>query len=328
MKGAFMESNPNRRNFLKAGITTAAGLGLLSGGDILRHTEVLAARVTRNTMPLRPLGKTGHQVGLFSLGGQATIEQPDTEDQSVEIINRALDLGVNYIDTAAAYGRGISERYIGEVMKGRRQEVFLATKSHDRSYDGTMRLFEQSLKNLQTDYVDLYQVHNVRTQQDLDRMFADDGVIKAFEKLRSERTVRYLGITGHRDPDILRKGILQYPFDCILMALNAADIHYLPFQDDLLDTAVEKNMGIIAMKVPARGRIFKEGGITTMEQALRYVYTFPISTAIVGISTLAELEENIAITRSFEPFDDAEMAGVEDLTMAYHEDASWFKHQW
>jgi uncharacterized protein len=317
----------NRRKFLKTGLATAAGIGLLSGG-VLGRAEMLASHIHRGTMPKRPLGKTGYEVGLFSLGGQATIEQPGTFDESVEIINRALDLGVNYIDTAAAYGRGISETYIGEVMKKRRSEVFLATKSHDRSYDGTMKLFEQSLNNLQTDHVDLYQVHNVRTQQDLDRMFADDGIIKAFEKLKSEGSVRFLGITGHRDPDILIKGITQFDFDCILMALNAADKHHAPFQDALLDTAVRKNLGIIAMKVPARGRIFREGGITTMEQALRYVYTFPISTAIVGISKLDELEENVAITRDFEPYEETEMAQVEQLTLAYHEDASWFKHSW
>jgi uncharacterized protein len=319
--------NSNRRKFLKTGLATAAGIGLISGG-VLNRTEMLASQINRGTMPKRKLGKTGHNVGLFSLGGQATIEQPGTHDESVEIINRALDLGVNYIDTAAAYGRGISETYIGEVMKTRRNDVFLATKSHDRSYDGTMRLFEQSLKNLQTDHVDLYQVHNVRTQEDLDRMFANDGVTKAFEKLKSEGSVRYLGITGHRDPDILKKGITQFDFDCILMALNAADKHYQPFQYDLLDTAVRKELGIIAMKVPARGRIFREGGLTKMEQALRYVYTFPISTAIVGISTLEELEENVAITRNFEPYEDTEMEQVEKLTVAYHEDASWFKHSW
>lgn len=323
-----MDQNSNRRTFIKTGLATAAGIGVLTQAGTFAQAEKLAASLTRSTMPKRRLGKTGYNVSLFSLGGQATIEQPDKLDESVEIINRALDLGVNYIDTAAAYGRGISETYIGEVMKHRRSEVFLATKSHDRSYDGTMRLFEQSLKNLQTDHIDLYQVHNVRTQSDLDRMFANDGVIRAFEKLRSEGTVRYLGLSGHRDPDILKKGIEQYDFDCLLMALNAADIHHAPFQYELLDTAVKKDLGIIAMKIPARGRIFRDDGITTMEQALEYVYTFPISTAIVGISTLAELEENVHITRDFRKLNEEQMNGIAQLTAHYYEDASWYKMQW
>jgi uncharacterized protein len=323
-----VEQKHNRRTFIKTGLATAAGIGVLSQTGTLVQAEKLAARVTRGTMPKRKLGKTGYDVSLFSLGGQATIEQPDKLEESVEIIHRALDLGVNYIDTAAAYGRGISETYIGEVMKHRRKEVFLATKSHDRSYDGTMRLFEQSLKNLQTDHVDLYQVHNVRTQDDLDRMFAADGIIKAFEKLRDEGAVRFLGLSGHRDPEILRKGIKQYEFDCLLMALNAADIHHAPFQYELLQTAREKNLGIIAMKIPARGRIFREDGITTMKQALEYVYTFPISTAIVGISTLAELEENIQITRDFRDLNEEQMNDIAQLTAHYYEDASWYKMQW
>lgn len=323
-----MEKKHCRRAFIKSGLATAAGIGILSQTASLTQAEKLTTRLTRDAMPKRILGKTGYHVSLFSLGGQSTIELEGTRDQSVEIINRAIDLGVNYIDTAAAYGRGISERYIGEVMKYRRHEVFLATKSHDRSYDGTMRLFEQSLKNLQTEYVDLYQVHNVRTQDDLHRMFAAGGTMEAFEKLRDEGLVRYLGLSGHRDPDILIKAILQYDFDCILLALNAADIHYAPFQYDLLETAVKKNLGIIAMKIPARGRIFRRDGITTMKQALEYVYNFPISTAIVGITTIDQLEENVAITRNFRPYTDEEMNLIAQLTAHYYEDASWFKLQW
>ncbi len=323
-----MNKKSNRRSFIKTGLATAAGIGVLSQTGAVTKAEKLIANVTRTTMPKRKLGKTGYNVSLFSLGGQSTIEQPDTLDESVEIINRAIDLGVNYIDTAAAYGRGISETYIGEVMKHRRDEVFLATKSHDRSYDGTMRLFEQSLKNLQTDYVDLYQVHNVRTQDDLDRMFADDGVMKAFEKLREEGVVRFLGLSGHRDPAILKKAIEQYDYDCLLMALNAADIHHAPFQYELLDTVVKKGLGIIAMKIPARGRIFREDGITTMEQALGYVYSFAISTAIVGITTIEQLEENVQITRKFEKYNEHRMDEIAQLTAHYYEDASWYKMQW
>lgn len=314
-----------RRGFVK----TVLGGVALAGMAKLDPLQALAAGLRGPAkMSTRPLGKTGHQVCLFSLGGQSTLETPNREDESLAIINRAIDLGVNYIDTAAAYGRGVSETYIGQVMKSRRWEVFLATKTNDRSYDGSMRLLERSLKQLQTDHLDLWQNHNVRTQDDLDRMFAKDGAIKAMEKARDEKTVRFLGITGHRDPFILKKGIEQYPFDSILMALNAADKHNASFIDNLLPVAVEKKMSIVGMKIPARGRIFKEGGLSTMEQAMRYVLTLPVSTVIVGITTLAELEENVRIAQNFKPCTADEMKKMEELTKPYYSDASWFKESW
>jgi len=270
----------------------------------------------------------GHQVKIFSLGGQATLEEDGRDEEALAIVNRAIDLGVNYIDTARVYGGGVSETYIGKVMKDRRKEVFLASKTRERSYDGSMRSLEESLKALQTDHLDLWQLHNVRTQEDLDEIFAKDGAIKALEKARDEKTVRFLGITGHRDPYVLRKGIEQYPFDSILMALNAADKHKNSFIDHLLPVAVEKKMSIIGMKVPARGKIFQEGGITTMKQAMDYVLTLPVSSIIVGISTLKELEENIQIARDFKPLSESEMKKLEDLTRPYFVDASFFKESW
>ena len=312
----------SRRRFVKSVIGGAAAAGLsikINSLDALAKTLVSA-----NEMPTRPLGNTGHKVKIFSLGGQATLEKPGTADESIAIINRAIDLGVNYIDTAAAYGKGISETYIGQVMKTRRKEVFLASKTNDRSYDGSMRLLEQSLKNLQTDHLDLWQLHNVRFQDDLDKIFAENGALKALEKARNEKVVRFLGITGHYDPFILKKGIEQYPFDSILMALNAADKHNASFQTNLLPQVVEKKMAIIGMKIPARGRMFHEGGITTMEPAMRYTLTFPVSTIIVGISTLKELEENVKITQNFKPCTAEEMAHIEELTKPYFADATWF----
>lgn len=314
----------SRRKFVGT-MLSAAAVGVASK---LKPLDALAYPPDEQRMPLRPLGRTTHQVAIFSLGGQATLEQSGTAEESERIISRALDLGVNYIDTAAAYGRGISERYIGSVMKTRRKEVFLASKTHNRSYDGSMRLLEQSLKNLQTDHLDLWQLHNVRTQDDLDRIFSNDGAIKALEKARDEGMVRYLGITGHYDPLVLRKGIEQYPFDTILMALNAADRHNKSFITHLLPLAIEKNMGIIGMKIPARGRIFRQDGITTMEQAMRYVLTLQVSTIIVGISTLEELEENVRIARTFRPMTEQEMRATEELTKPYYTDASWFKSSW
>ncbi|MCR4417847.1 MAG: aldo/keto reductase [Ignavibacteria bacterium] len=313
----------SRRNFIKVTIAAAGTYFLTKSGKLIPE---LAAKDTK--MPKRVLGKTGYQVGIFSLGGQATLEQAGTEKESIKIINRAIDLGVNYIDTAAAYGQGISETYIGKVMKDRRNEVFLATKTHNRSYDGSMQLLEKSLKQLQTDRIDLWQLHNVRTEDDLKKIFASDGAIKALEEARRSGVVRYLGITGHYDPWVLKKGIDEYDFDCILMALNAADRHNKSFIDNLLPFAVQKNLGIIGMKIPARGRIFREGGITSMKQAMEYVLTLPVSTIIVGISTLNELEENIRIAKNFKPLSEKQMRELEELTKPYFDEAAWFKSKW
>ena len=313
----------SRRNFIK--VTLA-----IAGAYFLNKSEKIFPTLFAKDlhMPKRVLGKTGYRVGIFSLGGQSTLEQAGTEKESIKIINRALDLGVNYIDTAAAYGQGISETYIGKVMRERRDEVFLATKTHSRSYDGSMKLLEKSLKQLQTNRIDLWQLHNVRTEDDLKKIFASDGAIKALEEARRSGVVRFLGITGHYDPWVLKKGIDEYNFDCILMALNAADRHNKSFIDNLLPFAVQKNLGIIGMKIPSRGRIFRSNGITSMKQAMEYVLTLPVSTIIVGITTLNELEENIRIAKNFKPLSEKEMRELEELTKPYFDDAAWFKNKW
>lgn len=334
----------SRRDFLKRTGAAALGLGaalarpLAVHGSLSREVRHGSSpdrpsgsgehRGNTGAMPRRRLGKTGESVSLFSLGGEATIQSRRQQRDAVAIINRALDLGVNYIDTSPTYGSGGSESNIGHVLADRRDEVFLATKSHDRTYDGTMRLVEESLARLRTDRIDLYQIHNVRVPGDLSGALGSNGAVKALEELRSAGVIRFTGITGHSDPELLLRGIREYPFDCLLMTLNAADIHQKPFQTELLREAVRREMGIIAMKVTAVGRIFREGGITSMEEALGYTLSFPVSTAIVGVSNVRELEENAGIARDFEPFTRARRAEIERLTAGYASEGNFFKHHW
>ena len=312
-------SGIHRRDFLAATITGTAAL-LLRPEHAASH---VASRIS--SMTERPLGSTGHRVRLFSLGGQATLEQPGREEESAAIINRALDLGVNYIDTAAAYGRGISQRNIGEVMKTRRREVFLASKTHNRTRDGSLRLLDESLRLLQTDHLDLWQLHNVQRMSDLDASFGKDGAVEALQRARSEKLVRFVGITGHFDPVVLLEGIRRYDFDTILMALNPADRHFLPFQDVLLPEANRRRMGVIAMKVPARGRIFREGGISSISEPLQYVLSLPVSTVIIGCDNVKQLEENVAVATAFRQLSSAELARIEALTASYATEAAFFK---
>jgi aryl-alcohol dehydrogenase-like predicted oxidoreductase len=320
----------SRRDFVRYGMAGAVGLaaGTQLKGSRPRSGEEPGAPYNERThtiMPTRNLGKTGYRVGIFSLGGQATIEQPGKEKESVDIVNRAIDLGVNYIDTAARYGGDDqwSQKYIGKVIKHRRKEVFLATKTHDRTYDGSMALLESSLRQLNTDHLDLWQLHNISRTEQLDQIFAQDGAIHALQKARSEGIVRNLGITGHADPYVLADGLKRFDFDTILMAVNAADRHHLSFIEHLLPLALEQQLGIIGMKIPARGRILaswnpsaasggsrggeNRRGTLRMKEALEYVLSLPVSTVIIGCDDIAQLEENVQIARDFTPLNEADL---------------------
>jgi aryl-alcohol dehydrogenase-like predicted oxidoreductase len=327
-------TDKTRREFLRKLI---AGTSMMGMAPVLGSLRSCSGPALQAGLPQRPFGNTGEMVGIYSLGAQATVEQVGMKDQAIEIINRCIDLGINYIDTSAWYGmdgtssegdhlRGTSERHLGEVLKTRREEVFLATKTHDRSYDGAMRHLESSLKNLQTDQIDLWQIHNVMgREENIERIFDEDGVLKALQKAVEEKVVRFLGITGHADPAPMKELIDRYPFDAVLMALNAADKHYNSFIEQLLPTAVEKNMGIIGMKIPARDRIFDHGGIITMKEAMSYTLSLPVSTIIVGIDRVAELEENIKIAQEFEPLTAEEMMAIEEKVEPHYEHLMFYK---
>jgi hypothetical protein len=220
---------------------------------------------------------------------------------------------------------GISQTFIGEVMATRRKEVFLASKTDDRTRDGSLRLLDQSLKLLKTDHLDLWQLHNVMRDDQVEQIFAKDGALEALLKARDQKMVRFLGITGHFDPAVLAKALDRFEFDTILMALNAADKHRLPFQESLLPLATKKRLGIIGMKIPARDRLLRPDGVSTMKDAMGYTLTLPVSTVIIGCKTVEQLEENIAIAKNFKPLSAADMARLEGLTASYAAEGSWFK---
>jgi len=335
-----------RRDLFKLGAAAAAGLlaERLGAKEPAPAETRTPMQLPLETMPTRNLGRTGHRVGIFSLGGQAAVEQPNNEAVAVPIIERALDLGVNYLDTSARYGGEArwSEQYVGKVMKRRRNEVFLATKTHDRSRDGSLKILEKSLQLLQTDHVDLWQLHAMSTMEDVEKVCAKGGALEAFQLAREQKMVRFLGLSGHTDPEVLAEAIRRFPFDCVLMAFNAADPHHLPFKKDLLPLAVEKEMGIIGMKIPARGRLLStwtppppeqqrgpvkvtRPGTLTIREAIRYVLSHPVSTVILGVDSIAQLEENVAIARAFTPLSAAQMTALEAKAEPVARQAMWFK---
>ncbi len=328
MSDALNVRQQGRREFLKAGGAVAAAL--VAPGAVLAETPktmppLPTNPVTLKAMPTRNLGRTGYKVGIFSLGGQAALEKANNFDVAVPIVERALDLGVNYIDTSSIYGgpERWSEQYVGKVMAKRRNEAFLATKTKERTRDDSMRMIEKSLQLLQTDHVDLWQLHDVGTQYDVDQIFAKGGAMEALLEMQQQKVVRHLGVTGHYRPDALMECIHRHDFDCILMAMSAADPHHYSFNEKLLPLAVEKQMGIIGMKIPGRGRLLSswnpppveqqkhswEGmtiqttspGTLTMKEAVYYTLSRPVSTIIIGCDNIAQLEQNVQLARDFTP---------------------------
>jgi aryl-alcohol dehydrogenase-like predicted oxidoreductase len=350
MQKPVQNKNAGRRAFLKVGGTAAAAL--LGHAANAQQTSGVPAHAQNSqsvpALPTRNLGLTGYKVGIFSLGGQAALERPNNQAIAVPIVERALDLGVNYIDTSSIYGgpQRWSERYVGEVMRRRRTSAFLASKTKERTRDGSLRMLEESLKLLQTDHLDLWQLHDIGLPEDVEAVFAKGGAMEALRQAHEQKIVRHLGITGHYRPEALAEGIRRFPFDTILMALNAADQHHFSFTDTLLPLAVEKRMGIIGMKVPGRGRLLAswtpppverqrnswEGAViaTTpgplqMREAMYYALSLPVSTVIVGCDSIQQLEENVQLAREFTPLSAHQMSTLAARAEPVSKQAMFFK---
>ena len=309
-----------RREFLKGFLQTALGAVAASWlmGANKNKLEAGSAQI-----PTRILGQTGRRVSLVGFGGEGILRSWGQDRKAIPLIQRALDLGITYFDTAPAYSA--SQDYYGEILGERRSQIFLASKTHDRSRQGSLRLLDDSLKRLKTDHLDLWQLHDLRTHEDLDAIFSPEGAIHALEQARREGRVRFLGITGHTHPQILVEAIQRYPFDTILVALNAADRSRLSFIDQVLPVANSQRLGIIGMKVVAKGYLLRPDGVATMQEALGYVLSLPISTAIVGFNTVEELEEVVRLAQAFQPFSQQQQARLERLALPYAEEVNGFK---
>jgi aryl-alcohol dehydrogenase-like predicted oxidoreductase len=265
-------------------------------------------------IPRRPLGRTGCDVTQFALGGEGVLRTHGRMSEAVAVIHRALDQGVNYCDTAPAYAGSLD--YYGAALGERRRDVFLASKTHDRTRDGSLRLLDESLRRLRTDHLDLWQLHDLRTQDDLRAIFGRGGALEALVQARQEGRVRFLGLTGHHDPAILLDAMGRFDFDTALVALNAADVHYSSFARTVLAEAARKGMGVIGMKVYAAGVLLRAGahGLTP-DQAMGYVLSLPgVSTVVIGCSSPDEVDQNAQIARDFRPLDESAIHAIERHT--------------
>ena len=268
---------------------------------------------TEAILPRRPLGHTGHAATLFALGGEGVLRTFGRDAEAARVIHRALDLGVNYCDTAPAYQGSMD--YYGAALGERRREIFLASKTHDRTRDGSLRLLEDSLRSLRTDHLDLWQLHDLRTSDDLNAIFGKRGALEALLKARTDGMVRFLGITGHHDPAILLEAMRRFDFDTVLVALNAADVHSQPFITTVLPEAARRGMGVIGMKVYGGGRLFLGPERLKSKDAMSYVLSLPgVSTVVIGCSTPAEVEENVRIATLYAPLNECQMRDLESQT--------------
>jgi hypothetical protein len=219
-------------------------------------------------------------------------------------------LGINFIDTGENYGGGESELRIGEVMRTRRREAFLATKLSQRDRDGAMRAMERSLKRLQTDQVDIVHIHHLEGMEDLAKVIAKGGAYEALAKIRDQKMARFIGITSHSDPQALGTALERLDLDCTVMALNAAQRGGAPtgmhasFETLALPVAVRKRMGIVAMKAFAQDELTGEA---PAEKLIYYCLSLPVTSVVIGAPTLEIMEQNVALARNFQPLPREEM---------------------
>ena len=247
----------------------------------------------------RPLGRTGVPVTLFGLGGEGVLRTFGREREASALINRALDLGVTYCESARAYSG--SESYYGRALRERRKDIFLTSKSHDRTREGALAHLHETLTNMGTDHLDLWQVHDVREEAEIGEIFGPGGAIEAFTEAKQQGKTRFIGVTGHHDPAVTRRCIERFDFDTVLMPVNPAEPAHRSFLETVLPLAREKDMGIIGMKVYFRGFASRIPWYTSMEPFLRFALSQPVSTVVVGCDTVAQLEENVRFAESFEP---------------------------
>lgn len=273
--------------------------------------EVGSPAAARPATGPRTLGRTGVTVEAFSLGGEGILRTNGREGEAVPMILEALRLGVRYCDTAPAYAS--SQDYYGAAFReagaAARDKVFLATKTHMRDREGALRLLDDSLRRLGTDRVDLWQMHDLRTDDDLDAMFEKGGAIEAAERAKKEGRVRFVGITGHHDPAILVKAMGRYDFDTVLCAINPADPRKMPFLSSVVAEARKRKVGIVGMKALAVGRLVADG-VAKPAELLAYAASFA-DTVIIGCKTPAEVAENVANARADHTPDEQALRALE-----------------
>jgi predicted aldo/keto reductase-like oxidoreductase len=295
-----MTKDISRREFLEN-----IGLGAAAGTSLLLLKDVAHAQPTAAALPSRTLGRTGAKVSILAFGCGSRFLMYKDEDSASAILNRAIDLGITYLDTAYAYGDGESETRVGRVMATRRKDVWLATKIPDRTRDEFLRRLEASLKRLKTDHVDLVHIHSLGQADDLAKIEAPDGAMKGLMEAREQKMARFAGMTSHTNGEVMATAIQRHDLDCVQMALNAS--RNGRFEELALPAANAKNLGVIAMKITGQEFLVGDGpGKADMNSLLRYSMSLPVTTAVVGMPRPEMLAHNIETARNFTALNDQE----------------------
>ncbi|MGB7555282.1 MAG: aldo/keto reductase [Candidatus Korobacteraceae bacterium] len=317
----------SRRTFLK-------GAAVVGATSIAERMSLGQANVQQNInqqanaaglVPHRPLGNTGIQVSAMALGGYHLGSAKDQQEVN-NIVARAMDAGVNFFDNAWDYHNGHSEEVVGSALKGKRQQVIIMTKvcTHGRGKDIAMQQLEQSLRRLQTDYLDLWQIHEVIYENDPELIFRPSGAAEALLEAKQQGKVRAIGFTGHKDPSIhLRMLTHDFPFDTVQMPLNCLDATFRSFEQNVLPVAKQRGMGILGMKsMGGSGEIIVHGAATP-EQALRYAMSLPVSATISGVESMEVLEQNLAVARGFQPMTAQDMQVLREQCKVFAADGRY-----
>ena len=301
----------NRRGFLKA----TATLAVAAAASSIREPSAPAAEVPAQppgtaTLPQRMLGRMGVSVSILGLGGVGFITEMSDKDAIAALIIEAMDSGINYFDTAASYGKGVSEQNLGMVMRTpRRNGIFLATKTTERSYDKAMREIELSLKHLGTDHLDLIQVHHVWKEDNVKTFGEPGGVLEAMRRLRDQKVVRFIGMSGHPNYPQVKEALEMYDWDTFLCYVNP-EVSTRPVFEEQLPVAQRKQMGVIAMKVfggstPAK-LVGEQAGHAPASLLLRFALGQAITLAIPAVSTREQLHENLRVARELRALSEEE----------------------
>jgi len=267
----------------------------------------------QTSLPTATLGKTGLKVARIAVGGYHMNVRG--EQEALRILRRAFDLGLNFYDSANGYHRGASDEILGKAFAGAdRQKVYLMTKCEIYTRDGAMRVLEQQLRRLRTDYIDLWQCHQVSEHSEVDRILGPAGALEAFVLAKKQGKVRHIGFTGHRDPAIhLRLLQASGEWETVQMPINLIDPHYLSFLRQVLPEARRRRLGVIAMKSNAMGQISAQK-VAAIDDCLRFAWSQDIDTLVSGVESVDQLEHNVAALRAFRKMSPQEISSLLDRT--------------
>jgi aryl-alcohol dehydrogenase-like predicted oxidoreductase len=317
----------SRRGFLRgAAIRGASSVAnRMSFAQGKQNTSGAPSANSSETVPHRPLGRTGIQVSAMALGGYH-LGSAGNQQEANEIVAQAMDAGVNFFDNAWDYHDGHSEEALGIALKGKRQQAVVMTKvcTHGRDKEVAMKQLEESLRRLQTDHLDLWQIHEVIYETDPDLIFAPNGAAEALLRAKQQGKVRAIGFTGHKDPSIhLRMLSHNFPFDTVQMPLNCLDATFRSFETNVLPEARKQGLGVLGMKsMGGSGEIVTHGAATPQE-ALRYAMSLPVAATISGVDSMDVLQQNLEVARGFQPMTQADMQALRERCKVFAADGRY-----